>query len=34
METNDAHRFYDRLGFVVSEDFGAYKHMEWRPHAG
>jgi GNAT superfamily N-acetyltransferase len=28
---NDAHRFYERLDFVVIEDFGAYKHMEWRP---
>lgn len=29
---NDAHRFYERLGFTVIEDFdGAYKHMEWRP---
>ena len=28
---NDAHRFYERLGFAVIEDFGAYKHMEWRP---
>lgn len=28
---NDAHRFYERLGFEVIEDFGAYKHMEWRP---
>jgi len=27
---NDAHRFYERLGFVVVEDVGAYKHMEWR----
>ena len=27
---NDAHRFYERLGFVVIEDVGAYKHMEWR----
>ena len=27
----DAHRFYERLGFVVIEDFDAYKHMEWRP---
>ena len=27
---NDAHRFYERLGFVVIEDFGAYKHMEWK----
>ncbi len=26
---NDAHRFYERLGFVVIEDLGAYKHMEW-----
>jgi GNAT superfamily N-acetyltransferase len=31
---NDAHRFYERLGFVIIEDFGAYKHMEWRPGAG
>jgi len=28
---NDAHRFYERLGFHVIEEFGAYKHMEWRP---
>jgi len=28
---NDAHRFYERLGFVVIEDVGAYKHMEWKP---
>lgn len=27
---NDAHRFYERLGFEVIEDFGAYKHMEYR----
>ena len=27
---NDAHRFYERLGFVMIEEFGAYKHMEWR----
>ncbi len=27
---NDAHRFYERLGFVVIEDVGAYKHMEYR----
>ncbi len=27
---NNAHRFYERLGFVVIEEFGAYKHMEWR----
>ena len=28
---DDAHRFYERLGFSVIEDHGAYKHMEWRP---
>ena len=27
---NNADRFYERLGFVVIEDLGAYKHMEWR----
>lgn len=27
---NDAHRFYERLGFVIIEDLGAYKHMEWK----
>jgi GNAT superfamily N-acetyltransferase len=27
---NDAHRFYERLGFVVIEDAGGYKHMEWQ----
>lgn len=27
---NDADRFYERLGFKKIEDFGAYKHMEWR----
>ena len=27
---NDAHRFYERLGFELIEDFGAYKHMEYR----
>lgn len=27
---DNAHRFYERLGFVVIEDVGAYKHMEWR----
>jgi ribosomal protein S18 acetylase RimI-like enzyme len=26
---NDAQRFYERLGFVVIEDLGAYKHMEY-----
>ena len=28
---DDAHRFYERLGFVMIEDMGAYKHMEYRP---
>ena len=28
---NDAQRFYERLGFVVIDDLGAYKHMEYRP---
>jgi ribosomal protein S18 acetylase RimI-like enzyme len=28
---NDGQRFYERLGFVVIEDLGAYQHMEWRP---
>ena len=28
---NDGHRFYERLGFVVIEDLGAYKHMEYKP---
>ena len=28
---SDAHRFYERFGFVVIDDLGAYKHMEWRP---
>ena len=27
----DALRFYERLGFVVIEEMGAYKHMEWKP---
>jgi GNAT superfamily N-acetyltransferase len=27
---NDAHRFYERLGFRVIDDLGAYKHMEFR----
>lgn len=32
---NDAHRFYERLGFVVIEEYdGGYRHMEWRPRAG
>ena len=29
---NNADRFYERLGFKQIEDFGAYKHMEWRPN--
>jgi GNAT superfamily N-acetyltransferase len=28
---NNADRFYERLGFVMIEEFGAYKHMEYRP---
>jgi GNAT superfamily N-acetyltransferase len=28
---NNADRFYERLGFEMIEDLGAYKHMEWRP---
>jgi GNAT superfamily N-acetyltransferase len=27
---DNAHRFYERLGFAIIEEFGAYKHMEWR----
>ena len=27
---NNAERFYERLGFKQIEEFGAYKHMEWR----
>jgi ribosomal protein S18 acetylase RimI-like enzyme len=30
VHNNNAHRFYERLGFVVIEDLGAYKHMEWK----
>ncbi len=26
---DNAHRFYEQLGFVVIEDVGAYKHMEY-----
>jgi GNAT superfamily N-acetyltransferase len=29
----DALRFYERLGFRVFEDLGAYKHMEWHAEA-
>jgi len=28
---DEAHRFYERLGFAIIEDLGAYKHMEWAP---
>ena len=28
---DNAHRFYERLGFKVIEDLGGYKHMEWVP---
>jgi ribosomal protein S18 acetylase RimI-like enzyme len=28
---NNAHRFYERLGFTIIEDLGGYKHMEWVP---
>ena len=31
MLNENAHRFYERLGFVEIEDVGGYKHMEWRP---
>jgi ribosomal protein S18 acetylase RimI-like enzyme len=27
---DNADRFYERLGFVVIEDMGGYKHMEWQ----
>jgi|SRR5690349_15092813 len=27
---NNAHRFYERFGFVEIEDIGGYKHMEWK----
>jgi ribosomal protein S18 acetylase RimI-like enzyme len=27
---NNAERFYERLGFKQIEEFGAYKHMEWK----
>ena len=29
----DARRFYERLGFRVIEDVGAYQHMEWQGDA-
>lgn len=28
---DNAHRFYERLGFSTIEDLGGYKHMEWVP---
>jgi len=28
---DEAHRFYERLGFAIIEELGAYKHMEWHP---
>jgi ribosomal protein S18 acetylase RimI-like enzyme len=28
---DNAHRFYERLGFTIIEDLGGYKHMEWAP---
>jgi GNAT superfamily N-acetyltransferase len=31
---NEADRFYERLGFVVIEELGAYKHMEWKTSHG
>jgi GNAT superfamily N-acetyltransferase len=27
---DDAHRFYERLGFTMIDDLGGYKHMEYR----
>jgi GNAT superfamily N-acetyltransferase len=27
---DNAHRFYERFGFVEIEDMGGYKHMEWK----
>jgi GNAT superfamily N-acetyltransferase len=29
---DNADRFYERLGFVVIEEMGGYKHMEWKRH--
>lgn len=28
---NNGRSFYERLGFVVIKELGAYNHMEWRP---
>ena len=33
VHNNNAQRFYDRLGFVVIDDLGAYRQMEWRTQA-
>lgn len=30
MLNENAHRLYERLGFVEIEDVGGYKHMEWK----
>jgi len=30
MLNSEAHRFYERLGFEMIEDLGAYRHMEWK----
>ncbi len=30
MLNSEAHRFYERFGFVMIEDLGAYRHMEWK----
>ena len=30
MLNDNAHRFYERLGFVTIDDVGGYKHMEWK----
>jgi ribosomal protein S18 acetylase RimI-like enzyme len=29
--TNPAARLYERLGFVLAEDLGVYRRMEWTP---
>lgn len=34
MLNDNAHRFYERLGFVEIDDVGGYKHMEWRADQG
>jgi GNAT superfamily N-acetyltransferase len=30
MLNSNADRFYERLGFTLIDDLGAYRHMEWR----